>query len=260
MKTKLKLKKRLRIEDIDTSKMVETLDENLKTRIFSPPSNIDGTCYAVSNYNGSAFNKAKKGTVLAFWNRRGGKAHGLVYKLNYHGLGSDKADRYLLDLYGEVGFLRLRNPTYYNQILQAHNGNILGISCLSVDISNPENIIIYKHTPFRMSNKKKGLFIKHGLSWSQNEDQSVINYGKYVNGQSRGTWFKYIDYTQEGSKVIQENYYKTKGNVITGIIERKQWVHIPKTSRYFNRDNPEEKMEIPKVIVGKLKKETTEVA
>lgn len=256
---KLRLAKRLLHEgEVDLrGKTSEKLTPGLLT--YKPNHGEDGMCYNIADSYGLDYYGAKEGTVVSMWNIRGGQPHGHVYSLSNFNIFSNLSDfeKPYFELYGNKTYSDIMTPSYYNKVSISENGCINKEFNLTLDINNPENIIVWKLKNFSRAFVDEKLLpgrntvALDGNYYELAGDQSIQEYGTYRNGLKNKTWI-FKNNRAEGINNLMELVFESNGEVITSLFRGANLTNTSGSNKYFRTDNGQSYMTFRKKVVGKI--------
>jgi hypothetical protein len=240
-------------KDIDLSKHEYFEIGNSLVR-WVPKRNADGMCYDVSTIATSfQLGNHPSDTVTCLFNRRGGKPHGRVYSLsnfNIVGASGFMMERPLSEFYGRQVMNTIKKSPYYNSVVFLENGVVKKECLLAPDITNPENIIVWREQNFKYHGGRGGYYTLHGRYLRLDGDQSIYDCGNYIDGIKEGAWIK--KQKREGglNKLLELNF-ETNGKVITALLRGNTLINKTKSNNYL-LENGDLFYTMNKKIVGKI--------
>lgn len=225
---------------------------------YCPPEGKDGMCYNITTADALEYYKQEENTVVSMWNVRGGRPHGHCYFSNNLNIFRNalRHEKNNVDLYGEETYKNILNPSFYNKVAVVNNGLLKKEYHLTLDINNPENIIVWKELSYvlesiKKSNRNKYCVVLDGKFYELDGDQSIKNCGSYKRGLKNKTWLSKQS-REEGRNMLTELIFKVDGGVISSLLRGANLSNETNSNKYFRVDDGELHTAFKKKVVGKL--------
>lgn len=251
------VKKMLHINDIDLQHSIKD-DSYQGIETYEPAGGGgDGMCYSVTNDDRFGKYGRPKGSVVSMWNRRGGKPNGTVYSFSHNAIWdySSVQDINYTELYGADTTAKIKKMPFYNQISTIVNGIPSRKIKLTLDLNNPENIIIWWEQNYIKNLDKTPRYdvshvIPDGRFLFLDGDQSLNKLGHFKEGLKKGIWIS-KHCREDNINKLTELIFKSDGKVVSSLLRGCNLTNETYSTKYFREDGSLY-ANYRKKIVGKL--------